>query len=273
MSDYALVQRGNISASGPDASGFKDAVLGTPVKPGSSFVIGHVRAYRGRSVVERGIVNLTNADTSPEDVPITDVDDEAKAETRFTHKEVRPTNTTTRGFIGHLTSPTNLRIEYATLAVGETLDIAYEVSNTRGGSETGTLRLFDASTVRLDWDGNLLAGDFVTAQFEVFDLENFGDDMKEALFRMQLILGQLGANAVQDSITFDDAGNMTTYRIRIYDTKDNAEAADLDIADSEALDPGELLRIRATQDIDFAKNDRNSLIRVEIVKAPTPGVN
>lgn len=273
MSDYSLVQRGTIAAVGPLGVAFLDDALGSAVKLSSAFVIGYVRSFRGRASVERGTRNLTNADSSPVDITITTVDDVDKAEVRISAKWFRPTNLNSHGVTARLLNPTTLRLEFAALAATETIDVEWEVSNTRGGSSDGTLRLLDANTVRMDWDGNLLAGDFVTGQYEVWDIENLGDDIKELLFRGQLVLGHLGENSIQDSIVLDDAGNMVSYRKRIFDSKANAELATPDIPDADALETGELSRVKVTQSIEQANNDRDLMTQVVLLKAPTPGVN
>ena len=273
MSDYSLVQRGVISAVGPDATGLKDFVLPSAVKLSSAFISQSVRAFRGRHSVQRGSRALTNADASPVDITIGDVDDIAKAEVKVSFREFRPTNVTTSGITAHLTSPTNLRLTFAALAVTETIDVEWQIINTRGGDQAATLRMFDENTVRMEWDGDLLAGDSVTASFEVFDIENLGDDIKELLFRDQLILGHLSENVIQDSIVLDEGGNMVSYRKRIFDSRTNAEAATANIPDADPLETGELSRVKVTQSIELANNDRDLMTQVVLLKAATPGVN
>lgn len=142
-----------------------------------------------------------------------------------------------------------------------------------------TARLLNSTTLRFEWKGTLATdpatggSESIAVAWEVFDIENMGDDVKETLFRLQRILGYLGENCVQDLITYDDAGNMTQYRLRSFASKSTAEAATIDLPQGQALETGELSRVLITQDLEIAKNDRLSLVKVITDILATPGVN
>jgi hypothetical protein len=140
------------------------------------------------------------------------------------------------------------------------------------------VRLVNANTVRLEWKGALVtdpeAGpETISAYAEVYDLESVGDDIKEMLFRQQRALGYLGENALQDLIQYDDAGNMVTYRLRLFATADNASNATPDLPNGEDLETGELARMTMSQEILTSKNDRVQLIRLLTDLLATPGVD
>lgn len=273
MSDYALVQRGSIAASSADGAGPKDFTLATAVKLGSAFVVGHIRDKRRRTSVQRGVQNFTNATAFPVSVALGTAVDDAAAQVNITFKDSRATTPTVRGVTARLINAgADIEFNAAALGVGETLDVAWEVIEHKT-SRQATLRLINATTVRLEWDGALAAGETITAMFEVFDFEDAGDDLKRVLFNSQRMLGYLAENMLQDLIIYDDAGNMTQYRMRLFNSKTNAEAATVDIADASPLETGEWARVTVTQDINFQKNDRLSLLKVLTDLIATPGVS
>ncbi|HEV3029017.1 MAG TPA: hypothetical protein VG457_15680, partial [Planctomycetota bacterium] len=86
-------------------------------------------------------------------------------------------------------------------------------------------------------------------------------------------LGYLGENVIQDLLTYDTAGNLVSYRARVFDSEADANAATFDIPEASSLQAGELSRILVTIDIDIANNDRQSLIMtLDKLETPTPGV-
>jgi hypothetical protein len=275
MSDYSLAQRGVISATAADGAGPKDATLASTIKPASSFITSSIRSNRKQATaaVQRGARALTNADTSPVDITITSVDVAASFVT-LSHRDSRATTPTLRGVTAYLFDATTLRLEFGAIGAGETIDVRWEVVEKKPEILRGaTVRILDGDTVRLEWDGTLAGNDTIDASYDVWDLENFGDDMKEALYKLIRILGYLGENAIQDNISYDEAGNVTQFRIRIFDSKTNANAATPDIPDLDPLQTGEYSRTTVTQSIDEAKNDRTLLRKVLDMIAATPGVN
>lgn len=151
-----------------------------------------------------------------------------------------------------------------------------QVRETRLGSELGaTAYLFDASTLRIEFKVTPLpAGEEIVVRWYVFDIENLGDEIKEVLFRLQGILGYLGENLVQDLITSDQSGNITQYRMRVFDSKANAENAVLNKVDGSPLDMGEQRRVTVTQNVIKAKNTRSTMRKVlDLILSPTPGVD
>ncbi|MCE5282201.1 MAG: hypothetical protein LLG93_08900 [Deltaproteobacteria bacterium] len=148
------------------------------------------------------------------------------------------------------------------------------ISESRTGPEVGArLRLADANTVELAWDNVLPVGDYINAQFYVYDVEDVGDDVKTLLFGMARIAALAGrSNVIQDLPTFNSAGVLLRYRLRVFDSKANAEAATIGLAEGDPLQAGELERIIVSQGVSVPTNDRTSLIGVQTHVAATPGV-
>lgn len=269
MSTYTLVRRGVISAVATDTSPQTATI--SAVKPASSFRVAMVRENRNRHKLQSGSFQLTDADSAtPKDVTITAVT-LAKAKVWFSLREKRTNDE--HGLTVKFNSTTVLRFTPGVIAAGDTIDVEWFVEedvNTRGA----TVRLADATTVELAWDGGaLLAGETIDATYEIFDVEDLGDDLKEILFRQARLLGYAGENVRQDLITYDDPGNMIMYRLRVFDTRENAEASTPDLPDGEDLEAGELARVRMTQEILAKQNDRTGLLRVLTDLLDTPEVD
>ena len=267
MSLYNLVQRFVITADETDAAGVspKDVVLGTTVKSPSTFLTNSIRDIRKNVGVQRGIELIDNPDTTPRNVVITAVV-LAASKVEVSAHEVQ--TGTAIGVRARLTTTTNLELTFTNPGAGDSIDVAWEViqyMQPRGA----TVRLLDADTVRLEWDGVLVAGEQITAAVEVWDIENLGDDIKEILFRQSRILAFHGENTIEDLIKYDDAGNPVTYRIRTFNSKANAEAATLEIPDSDPLEVGECTRVGVIQDFNTETNDRKSII-MTLIKGPKP---
>lgn len=141
-----------------------------------------------------------------------------------------------------------------------------------------TARMLDATHVRFEWNGVLFtdvvtgASEQIVVAWQVHDLSNFGNDVKEVLFRLERLLGYLGENVLQDSLLYDDAGNVTQYRLRLFDTKAHTQAATPNFP-GPGLETGELSRVTVTQDVAVDQNDRLSLMKVITDLVATPGVN
>ena len=134
-------------------------------------------------------------------------------------------------------------------------------------SRGALVRLLDEDTLRLEWFGELAndpeAGDEkIAVSVEVFDIDRVGNDLRESLYRQQRILGYLGENTRQDLLDYDDAGNIRSYRLRVFDSRANAEASTPELPDGEDLQTGELSRVRMTQRILTNTNDRSLLLKV-----------
>jgi len=266
MSVYNLVQRGVISILPADGASPKDFVLGTTVKTASSFLTSSFKQVRKGSKLQHFTVTALAADgAGPKDTAITAVN----LDRTFVRATILVDRTgTQQSATVELTSSTNVRLKWAgVLAGGDTIEAVIEVVEMEPA--TGVLvRLLDADTVRVEWDGDpLLAGESIDVSFEVFDIENLGDDVKEILFRQARILSFHGENAIEDLIVYDDAGNPVTYRIRTFDTKANAEAATLEIPDGDPLEVGECSRVGVVQDFNVETNDRKSII-MTLTKGP-----
>jgi hypothetical protein len=139
--------------------------------------------------------------------------------------------------------------------------------------------LVGVSTLRLYWRGALAtdaeAGpEKISVGVQLLDLNELGNSFLEVLFRLQRILGELGNNQIQDLLVRDDPGNVTQYRVRVFDTKANAQAATKNLPDGSPLEAGELSRRTVVVQIDVRKNDRTSLTGVQdLILTPTPGVS
>ena len=174
------------------------------------------------------------------------------------------------------TSPKNVAFSGAPIKTTSAYPVA-TISETRLGNELGArVVIKDATSLDIHFKVTPLpAGEEIVVSWYVFDIENLGDDIKEVLFREQLILGYLGENVLMGNVTLDNQGNFSQYYVRIFDTKENADDATTNLTDPEldALEDGELVRMRFTQTIDRPTNERSDMKRVIILKAPTPGVN
>lgn len=274
MATYSLVQRGVIAATSADGAGPKAAVLASAVKPSSAFIVGTVKDNRRRSNAQRGIAAYTNATVFPVTIPLAAPVDPATSFVSFSHRDSRVLTPTLRGATARIINAgADLEINAAALGVGETLDVAWEVIELKA-PQMATLRLFDASTVHLTWTGTLQVGETIEASYDVFDIENVGDDLKEILFRERRILAYLGENLLQDLLVYDDPGNLVSYRLRGFDTAANMALATKDISGAAPLQAGEDFRVTVTQDIRTDKNDRILLTKtLTNLLTPTPGVN
>lgn len=277
MSDYALVQRGTITITDSDTTPLK-LDLPSPIKLSSAFLLTKVKDNRAPFRVLHFEDDIESTDEpSPKDVslatPAFNLSRTTLTFGSYCKRADQGMGATAELLAG---SPTQISIKWPpTLAIPDLLHVEADIVERKDLSiGCRLIKESDQDKIEITFvEAAVATGETIEIFWQVFDIENLGDDIKELLFRTQLILGYLGENSVQDAITFDDAGNMVSYRVRIYSSKDNAEAANLDIPDAEDLDVGELIRMKAIQDIDFARNDRNSLIRVVLLKAATPGVN
>lgn len=268
MADYSMIRRGVLTASATDTSP-KTATI-TAVKLGSASLRATVRENRNNKKLQSGSLALTDADTSPKDVTITAVD-LTRAKAMMTFRQLR-----TNGHDGitvKFLNATTLRFQFGVIDTGDTINAEWMVEEEKT-PRSATMRLLNATTVELSWDGGALAtGETIVAAYDVEDFNDVGNDFKEVLFRLSRVLGYLGENTRQDLITYDDPGNMILYRLRIFDTKAHAESSTINLPDGEDLENGELARVRMTQAILASQNDRTGMIRVLTDLLATPGVN
>jgi len=68
--------------------------------------------------------------------------------------------------------------------------------------------------------------------------------------RTKRLLALEGENFVMDLVGTDNSGNMTSFRMRIFDTKTNAENATKDLETAALPEPGEVLDYTVTQTYD-----------------------
>ena len=273
MSTYSLVKRGVISLTSADAGTSKDVDLASAVKTGSAFITATVKSNRKPVKIQHGQIAATEAATSPQNAAITAVADLALAHVVATTREKRA------GGIGvsvKLSATNQVRAEWlgGALAAGEDIVVEFSVIERLLSRQGATIRLLDEDTVRAEWDTALESGETITISYEVYDLENLGDDLKEILFRLQKILGIQGENSIQDLQTYDNPGNPTSFRVRVFDSEASAEDATIDLPEGGALEAGELSRYKVTLDWDGGRNRPKSILSVRThLLTPTPGVD
>lgn len=176
------------------------------------------------------------------------------------------------------TSPKNVSFAGAPIKTTSAYPVA-TVSETRLGNESGArVVIKDATSLDIHFKVTPLpAGEQIVVSWYVFDIENLGDDIKELLFRAQLILGYLGENVLQGNVTLDGQGNFSQYYVRVFQDKAKTDSASVNLDDPEldALEDGELARFRFTQTIAKPDNERSDMKRVVLLKAApsTYGVN
>lgn len=271
MSTYSLTQRGAIAVTSADGAGPKDVDFATPVKTGSAFIVARIRDRRRDVFVQQGSIAITDADVggTKDSAAFTSVDTAAAYVILAGFREKR-----TDGYSGvsiKLQSDTTVRATFNPPAAGDTIDLEFQVVEHKA-RRGATLRLLDANTLRLEWDGALAAGETIDCTYEVWDIENLGDDIKELLFRLQKILGIQGENTIQDLQTYDNAGNPTSFRVRVFDTKDDAEAATVDLPEGDGLEDGELSRFKTTLEWVKGRNRPVSILSVRTHLLATPDV-
>lgn len=79
--------------------------------------------------------------------------------------------------------------------------------------------------------------------------------------RLKRILGRLGEHAIADGFTYDEDGNITSYRERHFDTAANRDAASIWVSGDDpapTLQTGELVRYSVTVSNSLPRNLRSS---------------
>jgi len=266
MSIYNLVQRGVVNVLLADGASPKNFTLGTAVKTASAFLTHSVKQIRASTKVNDFIVTAVAADgAGPKDTAIAAV---VPDRTHLTATVSVDRTGSQQGAIVSLLTNISVRLDWpGTLAGSDEIKASIAVIESQPKRGVN-VRLTTPTNVEVSWDGGiLLAGESIDVAFEVFDIENLGDDVKEILFRQTRILSFHGENSIEDLIKYDDAGNPITYRIRTFNSKANAEAATFDIPDADPLEVGELTRVGVIQDFNVETNDRKSII-MTLIKGP-----
>ncbi len=269
MATYTLVRRGVITLTDADVGTSKDVDLSAAVKTGSTFLTATVRAVRKTVKMQHGQIAVTEAATTPANAAITAVADLARAYVVATIREKRAGGS---GASVKLSAVDQVRMEWlgGALGAGEDLVAEFTVVEHLLTRPAATIRLLDADTVRVEWDAQLEAGESIVVSYEAFDVEDLGDDLKEILFRLQKVLGIQGENSLQDLQTYDQAGNPTSFRVRVFDTQADAEAATVDLPVGDALEDGELSRYLVTLDWSTGRNRPISVLSVRTHLLATP---
>lgn len=100
------------------------------------------------------------------------------------------------------------------------------------------------------------------------------NQMDHIMPRLSRTLGLLGENQLVDGYLYDDAGNITACRVRVFDTKTNRDAASIwadrvnDIDPAATMETGELERYDVTANHSLARNLRTLYESVITTDAP-----
>lgn len=274
MSNLTIVRRGIAHADSSVGGGISPLdVAITAVKPGSAFLANTSIKQRRKDVfIQNGTINITNSDAGPtkDSAALGTAVDMASAYVIPSIREKR-----TDGYQGvslKLQSTTVVRATFHQPAAGDSIDADFTVVEAKS-YKGATLRLLDATHVRLEWDGTLVAGESIDAQFDVCDLDDIGDQLLETDFKGLRLLAFFGENSIEDGLTYDNAGNPITVRLRTFDNNADAAAAVKDVPDGDPMATGELSRVKSTLSWDTGRN-RPSLIRtVLLAVAATPGIS
>jgi hypothetical protein len=254
MSTYALVQRGVAHADSSVGGGVSplDITLASTIKLGSAFLsCGRPKERRKEAAVQAGTISITDADAGPtKDSGALTAFDVASSFVLSTLSQKR-----TDAYSGasvKIKDSTHVTATFHQPAAGDTIDIDFQLVEKKS-YKGATLRILNATTIRLEWDGTLTAGETIDVAYDLFDLSAFGDDVKEILFRQQRALGVAGENSLQDTQVYDTAGNPTSFRIRTFDSKAHRLLATKDIV-AGFPETGELSRVTVTLTWPTGKN-------------------
>lgn len=266
MSTFTILKRGVIQLVNGDVSP-KEIALPSAVRSETALLVaGPIKDRRRDVSVQAARVSLTDASVSPMDIAITSVD-VAATEIALTLREDRADGKS--GVTAYLTSATNLRLEFA-IGAGDTVQVAYEVRE-RKARRGVILRIKDDENLEALWDGTLAAGETIDLAYNVIDFDDVANAILELDYKQLRTLGYLGENQILDQVTRETPGNQVTYRLRVFNSKANAESATLGYTGDD-FETGELSRVDRTIEIDIRNNDRESMIRVLSKLADTPGI-
>lgn len=268
MSNANLVKRGIATLGEGDESPF-EITLDAPIRVNTAILVpGLVRERRKKISKQSGTVTISSGGTSPNDVTITAVD-LASAELKFSFAENRDGNA--RGVIGKLNTSTQIRFEfYGTVDATENIKINWEVIEHRRHAGAA-IRIVDETHLEVLFGGGPLEADEeIEIPWNLVDYDDVMNALLELDFKALRQLGYSGENMIVDKVG-REFGNQKTYRIRLFDSKESAEAATTDF-DGDEFEAGEIARVSRDVDIDVKNNDRDSMIRLLDKLADTPGI-
>jgi hypothetical protein len=281
MSDYSLVQRGTIHVTNADGASPKKVNVGSPIKLSSSILVARIEDGRRNPRINEVSQTISSTEEpAPHDFSHgVAIDDHLRTEVHVSH--YRDGSGAHSGLSYRLPGTSAIRFEWRDGLSTDTIETVIQFIEHRLLTVNAVLiNESGQDKIQISWTDNsgtptsaIASDEQIDVTYEIWDIENLGDDIKELLFRGQLILGHLLENVVQDGIVVDTAGNMVAWRRRVFSTKANAEAAERDVPDGDALATGELVRVKFTQTINFQNNEREELQAVVLAKASTPGVN
>lgn len=262
MSDLSITKRGVVTITSADVGISKDIPLPAPVKPGSSFLAVAVKDRRRNALRQRVAIAITDADVSgtKDSAALGTAVDTAAAEIITQIREKR--TDAHRGATVDFLSATVLRATFNPPAAGDTINLDVQVLEHKPRRGV-ILRLLNATTLRAEWDLQLAADESIAISWDLVDLDEIGDMLLETQFRLQRVLGELGANSIQDLMKRDPQRRLIGYRHRTFLTKTQLLAATRDIPDGEDLEDGEISRRTVIISIDSAINDRKGLVSLQ----------
>src|SRR6185295_770511 len=124
----------------------------------------------------------------------------------------------------------------------------------------GAFALLESETkVRIYWRGELQedpeAGqESVSVMIEVFDLDDVINELLEIDFKLLRSLGYHGENSFIDLHEYNQAKNPVQFRVRVFDSAENTDAATKDLPEGEDFEAGELSRELVTIEWDKETN-------------------
>jgi hypothetical protein len=271
MSSLSNIKRGVVSITSADVGTSKDVALPSAVKTGSSFLRYSVRDRRRNVFVQQGTIAITDADVggTKDSAALATAVDTTAAQVVATLREKRTDDY--RGATVRLQSATVVRATFNPPAAGDTIDVDFQVIEHKP-RRAATLRLLNGTTLRAEWDLQLVAGETIDIEYEVVEFDQLADMLLEIDFMQVRALAELGENHLQDLLVRDEMRNLVQYRLRTFQTKAQALAAEPGIPDGDPLEAGEISRRTVYIAVDERTNDRSGLLGVLDQVMETPGI-
>lgn len=272
MSTFSIIKRGVIQLVEGDTSP-KTIALPSAIRSATALLVpGPVKEVRRGISRQHVTIAITDADVSGEKDSValgTPVDVASAMVENVTIDEKRTDDY--RGARVKLQSSTLVRATFNPPAAGDLINVECDVVEFKS-YKGAILRIKDDENLEVLFDGEeLQAGETIDLAYNLIDFDDVINGLLEIDFKAVRALGYLGENQIVDKVG-RVTGNQVTYRIRIFDSKANAEAATENIAEDADLETGELSRVSRTVDIDTKNNDRDFMIRVLTDLAATPGI-
>lgn len=272
MSTYSIIKRGVIQLVATDTSP-KEIALPSAVRSATALLVPGPVKERRRGISRQHVtISITDADVSgtKDSAALgTAVDTASAMIENVTIREKRTDDY--RGATVKLQSSTVVRATFNPLSAGDTIDIECDVVEFKS-YKGAILRVKDDENLEALFDGGPLQdGETIDLAYNLIDFDDVINAILELDFKALRTLGYLGENEILDKVTRETPGNQVTYRLRLFNSKANAENATIGFTGSD-FETGEIARVDRTIDIDAKNNDRESMIRVLSKLADTPGL-